>query len=208
MNKANNNREQCNASQSDGARSREFFSELHGVSGSTLIETIPTQFSDVRSSSRISARRIASADQGSAAGNQTSNFVRTDSSVMVTTRRQCSPRGITLTLSVKSKRVMRFNLQNILPAELDSAQGIIDDDSFVANLQTWVMDNQINPDRYEGCNGNTSRRINRIPSKDGLQNSQEEQSVTAVRSKDRRLGTEEFNVGHSDVSLICEGLHV
>jgi len=127
---------------------------------------------------------------------------------MVTTRRQSSPSGVTLTFSVKSKGVTRFDLQDILPANFDAAEGVINDDSFISNLQAWAMNNQVNPDGNESCDRDATSSIKRVASEDGLDDSEEQQSVSAVRSKDCRFGAEEFDVCHVDDSLIEKVLHV
>ena len=208
LNNTHYDRSQGNACKRDLSRSSEFTPQLNDISRSALVETVPSQFSDVRSSARISTRRIAGTNESGAAGDQSLNFVRIDSSVVVTTRRQRSPRGVTLILSVKSKRVARFNLKNVLPTDVNAAEGIIDNNALIANLNTWSMNHKVDQDRNECCDRDASCCIDGIAAHDRLNYSESQQSVTAVSSKDRGFGSEEFNVRHSDASLICEGLHV
>jgi hypothetical protein len=213
LNNAYYNREESNTRKADGASGSKYISQFDGISRSALIEVVPAQFSDVGSSARISSRRIASADQLSAVGNQALNFVRIDSSVMVSTRRESSPSGITFTLRMESKRVARFNLEDILPTNFDAIQGIVNDDALITDLKTWAMDNQVNECGNESGNSHASSGINEITSNNGLNNSETKKTITTVRSKNRSFRSEEFNVRHSiirhsDASLICEGLHV
>ncbi len=208
MNNTHYDRNQGTACKCDFSRGSELAAQLNDIPRSALIETIPSQFGDIRSSARISSRGIASANESGTAGDQPLNFVRVDSSVVVTTRRERSPRGVTLTLSVKSKRVSRFNFKDVLPADVNPAEGIVDDDSLIANLETWAMNNEANQNRNECCDRDSACCINPITSENGLDDRKSQQSVTAVGSKDGGFGTEEFNVRHSDASLICEGLHV
>jgi hypothetical protein len=114
---------------------------------------------------------------------------------------------------VKSKRVTRFNLQDVLPAEFDAAKGIIDNDAFITNLQAWAMNDQVNPDRNKGCDCDAASSIKSVAGEDGLQYGQSQQSVSAVSSKDRSFGAEEFDIRHSvspsnSLAFMCEELHV
>ena len=208
LNNTHYDRSQGNACKCDFSRGSELAAQLNEIPRSALIETIPSQFSDIRSSAGIGSGGIAGANESSAVGNQPFNFVRVDSSVVVTTRRERSPRGVTLTLRVESKRVSRFNLKNVLPADVNLAEGIVDYDSFIANLETWAMNNEANQNRNECCDRDSACCINPITSENGLDDRKSQQSVTAIGSKDGGFGTEEFNVRHFDASLICEGLHV
>jgi hypothetical protein len=103
---------------------------------------------------------------------------------------------------------MSLNLQDILPANSDTSEWIVDDDALISNLQAWSMDNKEDQNCNQGNERNGASQASQITRGNGLKKGEDEQSVASVRRNNGGFGSEEFDVCHVDVSLIEKVLHV
>ena len=105
--------------------------------------------------------------------------------------------------------VLGFNDIDILPTDNDSTHGIVNPNSFIENLNTGAMQDDINDQSKECAPCNDTQRSAQAITEDALQSHSSKQRIGNACSYHRSTGSEEFTIVHRSIlSRKAEVLHV
>jgi hypothetical protein len=105
--------------------------------------------------------------------------------------------------------VLGFNDIDILPTDNDGAQGIVNPDSFIENLNTGAMQDGVNDQSKECAPCTCTHSSAQAITEDALQSHSSKQRIGNACSHHRSTGSEEFTIVHRSIlSRKAEVLHV
>jgi len=168
----------------------------------SFVETLPAQSRDVISSARICARRVGGANKSRASRNQAFDFIGMNTSMVISAGSWSRPRHNLSRSGVKSERVLGLDLSHLTPAQEGASSGIGNQNSLIANLKFGFVNHEVKKTSQYSNRYNSENDVEKDSGKEGLKNCAHEQGITNVRENNRRFGSEELNVGHSELSIL------
>lgn len=172
-----------------------------------LVELLPSHSGDISGSARIRTRRITRSEQSRVSGNHPFYFSGMNTSMVITTGSDSSPRRDFSFSSVKSQRELSFNVNNLAPWQEDSTEGIDNSYPFISYLQPGFMDDAINQGSKAECSKSAQRHICGVGGHQRLNQRTSQEKVPAISDDKGRAGAKTFNVGHSALSIVNEVGH-
>ena len=138
------------------------------------------------------------------------NFTGVDRAGVISTWGLRTPDAYLLAIAkLQESGVLGFNDIDILPTDNDGTHGIVNPNSFIENLNTGAMQDDINDQSKECAPCNDTQRSAQAITEDALQSHSSKQRIGNACSHHRSTGSEEFTIVHRSIlSRKAEVLHV
>lgn len=160
------------------------------------LEIFPTLTGNVGGGARICSGGVGSFNGAGISAKDSSQFIRVNSSMVITTRSDGSPTGYGSTFSVKSEGKARFNVKNISPFKSLCTKGIYENHSFISDFEAWPLNNAVNEQNNGRGHNECEKKFPEIRRSYGLNQRTRNQEVPDKGYDQRRLRAKNFNVRH------------
>ena len=174
---------------------------LETIISSGVSERFQSRSAKIGHNTRISSGRFTGTDNGGEI--KSFNLTGVHRSRVITTRSLSRPNGDLLsTVELQERTVFSFNNVNILPSQGYSREGVMNPETFIKDLNTWFLQQQINTccDKNAPspcCDGGSP-----TASQQSLQVETEHQQVGDVGHNKTSTRSEKFSVIHGSI-LSC-----
>ena len=208
MNKNISNQEECIETKSGDQRIFTQAQVTQTITHSVRTESGKTSSTQIRRHTRVRTWGFTGANISVEL--QPLNFTGVDRAGVISTWGLRTPDAYLLAIAkLQESGVLGFNDIDILPTDNDSTHGIVNPNSFIENLNTGAMQDDINDQSKECAPCNDTQRSAQAITEDALQSHSSKQSVGNGCSHHRSTGSEEFTIVHRSIlSRKAEVLHV
>ena len=208
MNKNISNQEECIETKSGDQRIFTQAQVTHTVTHSVRTESGKTSSTQIRRHTRVSTWGFTGANISVEL--QPFNFTGVDRAGVISTWGLRTPDAYLLAIAkLQESGVLGFNDIDILPTDNDGAQGIVNPDSFIENLNTGAMQDGVNDQSKECAPCTCTHSSAQAITEDALQSHSSKQRIGNACSHHRSTGSEEFTIVHRSIlSRKAEVLHV
>lgn len=165
----------------------------------SLRKFLPSGASKVSSNTRITSRRFSKSNDAIARKVSSSYFAGVDISSVVSTRGWRSPGIDSPTMHANAHGVFNLDIINVAPADGVSRERVNDVQAFIADLETWLMENQI--EKFGSQNSGTRRNQSDFQGaiKDSRNNDASDDYVGNPCRDESAFASKTLNVGHQAI---------
>ena len=208
MNKNISNQEECIKTKSGDQRIFTQAQVTHTITHSVRTESGKTSSTQIRRHTRVSTWGFTGANKSIEL--DPLHLAGVNRAGVISTWGLRTPDAYLLAIAkLQESGVLGFNDIDILPTDNDGAHGIVNPDSFIENLNTGAMQNDVNDQSKECAPCNDTHSSAQAITEDALQSHSSEQRIGNACSHHRSTGSEEFTIVHRSIlSRKAEVLHV
>jgi len=174
----------------------------------TLLKSIPSHPCNVSSRTRIGAGRISRSNDRHVFRDHEFNFGAINSPLVVSTGSKSGPSAEFFAFGgVEGEGILSLNFDDVLPAQFDSLDGVLNDYSLISNQETGTMNDKEDEGANDCCGGKCDCNVIEISGPKGLQNRAHQERITDIRDNNRGSRPEEFGIAHRATVLEIEDFH-
>ena len=208
MNKNISDQEECIETKSGDQRIFTQAQVTHTITHSVRTESGKTSSTQIRRHTRVSSWGFTGANKSIELDSL--HLAGVNRAGVISTWGLRAPDAYLLAIAkLQESGVLGFNDIDILPTDNDGAHGIVNPDSFIENLNTGAMQDDVDNQSKECAPCNCTQSSAQAITEDALQSHSSQQQIGNNCSHYRSTGSEEFTIVHRSIlSRKAEVLHV